>query len=67
MPRKIRDIIRDLEQAGFFLVKGQGKGDHRKYRHQDLPGSLILDGKAGADAKPYQEKQLRNAIQQIKP
>ena len=32
-----------------------------------LQGSLILDGKPGADAKPYQEKQLRNAIQQIKP
>lgn len=67
MPRKIRDVIHDLERAGFYLVKGQGKGDHRKYRHPALQGSLILDGKAGADAKPYQEKQLRNAIRQIKP
>jgi hypothetical protein len=23
MPRKIRELIRDLEQAGFYLVKGQ--------------------------------------------
>ena len=66
MPRKVRDIIKDLERAGFYLVKGQGKGDHRKYRHPALPGSLILDGKAGADAKPYQEKQLNNAISRIK-
>lgn len=66
MPRKIRELIHDLEQAGFQLVKGQGKGDHRKYRHPTLRGSLILDGKAGADAKPYQEKQLRNALQQLK-
>ncbi len=65
MPRKVRDLIRDLDQAGFYLVKGQGKGDHRKYRHPALQGSLILDGKPGADAKPYQEKQLSQAIRRI--
>jgi predicted RNA binding protein YcfA (HicA-like mRNA interferase family) len=62
MPRKIRDLIRDLEQAGFYLVKGGGKGDHRKFRHQRLPGSLTLDGKTSGDAHHYQEKQVRAAI-----
>ncbi len=67
MPRKIRELIRDLEQSGFYLVKGQGKGDHRKFRHSRLPGSLTLDGKAGSDARHYQEKQVRQAIVKIQP
>ena len=48
-------------------MKAQGKGDHRKYRHIGLQGSLTLDGKAGGDAKHYQEKQVKEAIQRIKP
>ena len=61
MPRKIRQLIADLEQAGFLLVPG-GKGPHRKFRHPKLPGSLILGGQSGDDAHHYQEKQVRNAI-----
>ncbi len=62
MPRKIRELIADLERAGFVNVPG-GKGSHRKFRHPQLPGAVILSGKAGADAHHYQEKQVRHAIQ----
>ena len=61
MPRKIRQLITDLTQAGFVTVPG-GKGSHRKFRHPRLLGSVILSGKDGADAHHYQEKQIRNAI-----
>ena len=61
MPRKIRQLVADLEQAGFALVPG-GKGSHRKFRHPKFPGALILSGQAGDDARHYQEKQVRNAI-----
>ena len=61
MPRKIRQLVADLEQAGFALVEG-GKGSHRKFRHPRFAGSVILSGKAGADAHRYQEKQVSNAI-----
>jgi predicted RNA binding protein YcfA (HicA-like mRNA interferase family) len=63
VPRKIRQLIADLQDAGFALVPG-GKGSHRKFRHQRVPGSLILSGKDGDDARHYQEKQVRNAIRQ---
>lgn len=63
MPRKIRQLIADLETAGFRIVVG-GKGSHRKFRHLQLPGSVILSGKEGDDALPYQEKQVRNAIRE---
>ncbi len=63
MPRKIRQLVADLERAGFVLVPG-GKGSHRKFRHSKLPGSVILSGQSGDDAKHYQEKQVRNAIRE---
>lgn len=51
--------------AGFRIVPG-GKGDHRKLRHDMLPGAYIVDGKEGADCKPYQEKDLQKALTRIK-
>ena len=63
MPRKIRQLIADLETAGFAPVQG-GKGSHRKFRHPRFTGAVILSGKAGDDAHHYQEKQVRNAIRE---
>jgi len=64
VPRKIRQLVADLEGAGFVLVPG-GKGSHRKLRHPKYPGSLILSGQSGDDAKHYQEKQVRSAIREV--
>jgi predicted RNA binding protein YcfA (HicA-like mRNA interferase family) len=61
MPRKIRQLIADLETAGFVSVSG-GKGSHRKFRHPRFPGPVILSGQDGEDAYHYQERQVRNAI-----
>jgi len=58
VPRKIRQLVADLEHAGFAVVPG-GKGSHRKFRHPKLPGSLIL---SGDDAHHYQEREVRHAI-----
>ncbi len=63
VPRKIRQLVADLEHTGFYLVPG-GKGSHRKFRHPKFAGSLILSGTDGEDAKHYQEKQVRNAIRE---
>jgi predicted RNA binding protein YcfA (HicA-like mRNA interferase family) len=59
MPRKIRELMRDLERAGF--VNWGGKGDHRNYQHP-RGGRVTLSGKPGEDAKPYQEREVRRAI-----
>jgi len=61
VPRKIRQLVSDLEAAGFIQVAG-GKGSHRKFRHVRFAGSVILSGKDGDEAHHYQEKQIRNAI-----
>jgi predicted RNA binding protein YcfA (HicA-like mRNA interferase family) len=63
MPRKLRQLIADLETAGFERTVG-GKGSHRKFRHARFAGSVILSGRDGDDAQHYQEKQIRHAIQE---
>jgi predicted RNA binding protein YcfA (HicA-like mRNA interferase family) len=65
VPRKVRELIRDLLDAGFYEISGGGKGSHLKYTHARYPGAVTLSGGAGDDAKHYQEKQVRRAIDQV--
>ncbi|MDJ0648474.1 MAG: type II toxin-antitoxin system HicA family toxin [Xenococcaceae cyanobacterium MO_188.B19] len=55
-----------LLKAGFKLLPKRGKGSHSIYRHPLLSEDVKLSGKDGNDAKPYQEKNVRQAIQEIK-
>ena len=45
------------------MMAGAGKGSHRKFIHAKFPGAVTLSGKENADAKYYQEKQIKKAIQ----
>lgn len=65
MPRKVRELIRDLLRAGFYEIPGGGKGSHRKYAHSRYPGAVTLSGGSGDDAKHYQERQVRMAIDRV--
>jgi predicted RNA binding protein YcfA (HicA-like mRNA interferase family) len=66
MPRKLRDLLRDLRRSGFEELPGRGKGDHAVWRHPSAPmNQLTIDGRPGDDAKPYQEKQLRAALEAV--
>jgi predicted RNA binding protein YcfA (HicA-like mRNA interferase family) len=60
MPRKIRQLINDLTQAGFILDRQ--KGSHRQFKHQNWPGIVTLSGNEGSDAQRYQERQVIQAI-----
>jgi predicted RNA binding protein YcfA (HicA-like mRNA interferase family) len=53
--------------AGFHEIPGGGKGSHRKFSHVRYPGAVTLSGASGDDAKHYQEKQVRQAIEQVQP
>ena len=65
LPRKVRELVRDLLDAGFVEIPG-GKGSHRKFIHPGFPGAVTLSGKSGDDAKVYQEKQVRRAIEEVR-
>ena len=62
MPRKIRELIRDLETAGF--VNRGGKGDHRNFVHPRVTKPVTISGKLGEDAKHYQERAVKAAIKE---
>ena len=65
MPHKIRELIKDLRAAGFEEIPGAGKGSHRKFIHGRYAGAVTLSGQTGDDAKPYQESQVRQAIDEV--
>lgn len=65
MPRKIRELIQDLCVAEFYEIPGGGKGAHRKFTHARYAGAVTLSGQTGDDAKPYQERQVKQAIEQV--
>jgi len=44
---KVRDVIKLLEQDGWFLDRT--RGSHRQYKHSAKPGLVTLAGKPGDD------------------
>lgn len=63
MARKVRELISDLEEAGF--VNRGGKGSHRNFEHEKGV-RVTLSGKPGDDAKKYQEREVKQAIEEAK-
>ncbi|MBV5309438.1 type II toxin-antitoxin system HicA family toxin [Chromatium okenii] len=61
MPRKIRSLLRDLEKAR-FKNRG-GKGSHRNFEH-DSGSRITISGKLSDDAKPYQEREVKQKIEE---
>ena len=64
MPPKIRELMSALGAAGF--VDRGGKGSHRNFKHS--AGIRITIGGSpspGADAKPYQEKAVKAAMDEV--
>lgn len=59
MPRKVRQLIADLEQAG-FQNRG-GKGSHRNFTHPKGV-RVTLSGATGDDARHYQERDVKRAV-----
>jgi len=55
-------LIRDLEQAG-FSDRG-GRGSHRNFTHPRVSKPVTLSGQAADDAKHYQERAVRLAIEE---
>lgn len=63
VPRKIRDLLKDLRQAGFVLVPG-GKGSHRKFQANGGKIIMIVPGRDGDDAQTYLERQVQQKIKE---
>jgi len=64
MPPKIKQLIKDLERAGF--VNRGDKGSHRNFVHPKVKKPITISGKSGDEALPYQEKDVKKAIKESK-
>jgi len=63
MPRKLRELRADLRRAA-FRNRG-GKGDHQNWEHPQVAQTVGLAGKDGDDALPYQERAMREALEEL--
>lgn len=63
MPLKIKELIKQLEKAGF--INRGGKGSHRNFIHpQGI--AITISGKLGSDAKKYQENEVKRKVTESK-
>jgi predicted RNA binding protein YcfA (HicA-like mRNA interferase family) len=60
MPPKIRDLIAELEMAGFS--NHGGKESHRNCVRPKVSKPITISGKPGDDARQYQVRAVRQAI-----
>jgi predicted RNA binding protein YcfA (HicA-like mRNA interferase family) len=47
---KVRDLIRLLEDDGWYLART--KGSHRQFKHQTKRGTVTVAGKPNIDVPP---------------
>jgi predicted RNA binding protein YcfA (HicA-like mRNA interferase family) len=64
MPPKVRELIAELQKAG-FTDRG-GKGSHRNFVHPKVTKPITISGAPGDDAKHYQLRAVRRAIEDSK-
>jgi predicted RNA binding protein YcfA (HicA-like mRNA interferase family) len=60
MPPKVRELVAQLERAGF--VNRGGRGSHRNFVHPKVPKTITISGGLGDDAKPYQVRDVKAAV-----
>ncbi len=64
MPPKVWELIRELEKAG-FRDRG-GKGNHRNFIHPNVSKPVTISGNPGDDAKHYQIRAVKRAVEESK-
>ncbi len=64
MPSKVRELIAELERAGF--VNRGGKGSHRNFVHPKVLKPVTISGKPSDDAKQYQLRAVQLAIEEAR-
>ena len=66
LPKSIQELKQNLKKAWFTLLPKRGKGSHTYWIHPLLINPVILSGKDRKDAQPYHEKDVLEALQELK-
>ncbi len=61
MPRKVSEIIKLIEDDGWYLVTT--RGSHRQYKHQAKPGRVTVAGKPSDTLHPRTEQSILRQAQ----
>jgi predicted RNA binding protein YcfA (HicA-like mRNA interferase family) len=64
MPPKIRELVAELVHAGF--VDRGGKGSHRNFVHPKVAKPITISGASGDEAKHYQVRAVKRAVEESK-
>ena len=56
MPPRVRDLIKQVEADGWYLV-GQ-RGSHRQYKHPTTKGRVTIPGKPSRELHPELERSI---------
>jgi predicted RNA binding protein YcfA (HicA-like mRNA interferase family) len=62
MPPKVRDLVVELQRAGF--VDRGGKGSHRNFVHPNVAKPITISGALADDAKLYQVRAVKRAVEE---
>ncbi|MGG6264405.1 type II toxin-antitoxin system HicA family toxin [Leptolyngbya sp. AN03gr2] len=66
MPKKIRELKKLIQDAGYIYQPKRGKGSHTFWTHPQLPDDpLVIPGKDGDDAPKYLEKEVAKALKRL--
>ena len=66
MPPKIRHLKSELRRAGFLEETHRGKESHSGWIHPSVGDVRVnLSGSDGADARDYQERDVRKALLRV--
>lgn len=61
MPRKVSEIIKLIEDDGWYLVTT--RGSHRQYKHPAKPGRVTVAGKPSDTLHPRTEQSILRQAQ----
>lgn len=64
MPPKVRELVSALLKAGF--VDRGGKGSHRNFVHPRVTKPITISGASGDEAKHYQVRAVKRAVEESK-
>jgi predicted RNA binding protein YcfA (HicA-like mRNA interferase family) len=56
MPIKVGEMIKLVEQDGWYLVTV--RGSHRQYKHPTKPGRITIAGKRSSDLPPGTQRSI---------
>lgn len=57
MPKKVREMIAEIEGDGWYLARQ--RGSHRQFKHSTKKGTVTIAGKPSKDLDDWEVQSIR--------